>query len=120
PSEPFDGATCLLTLHFLDREQRLATLRAIRNRMKPGARLVIAHHAMGGDSAQRWLARSILFADRTDGDRQNAESSAAVMAVRLPLLSIAEEEALLAEAGFVEVEMFYAAFSFRGWVATAG
>jgi tRNA (cmo5U34)-methyltransferase len=41
------------------------------------------------------------------------------MAGRLPLLSVAEEEVLLCEAGFSDVELFYAAFSFRGWVATA-
>ncbi len=41
------------------------------------------------------------------------------MAARLPLLSVAEEEALLCEAGFSDVELFYVAFSFRGWVATA-
>ncbi len=39
---------------------------------------------------------------------------------RLPLLAPAEEENLLREAGFGKVGLFYAAFSFRGWVATAG
>ena len=29
---------------------------------------------------------------------------------------IAQDEALLREAGFVDIEMFYAAFTFRGWV----
>jgi tRNA (cmo5U34)-methyltransferase len=38
---------------------------------------------------------------------------------RLPLLSVAEEEVLFREAGLSDVELFYAAFSFRGWVATA-
>ena len=37
---PFDGATCLLTLHFLEAGERLATLREIRRRLKPGAALV--------------------------------------------------------------------------------
>ena len=41
------------------------------------------------------------------------------MAERLPLSSCADEEQLLQEAGFIEVALFYAAFSFRGWVATA-
>ncbi len=36
---------------------------------------------------------------------------------RLPILSPEEEEATLAAAGFVDVQLFYAAFSFRGWVA---
>ena len=46
-------------------------------------------------------------------------ASVAAMAGRLPLLSPAEEEVLLAEAGFSNVELFYAPFAFRGWVATA-
>ena len=45
--------------------------------------------------------------------------ASAVRMAGLPLLSVAEEEALLGEAGFSDVELFYAAFSFRGWVATA-
>jgi tRNA (cmo5U34)-methyltransferase len=37
----------------------------------------------------------------------------------LALLPPEEEQSLLRQAGFADVEMFYAAFSFRGWVATA-
>jgi tRNA (cmo5U34)-methyltransferase len=41
------------------------------------------------------------------------------MAQHLPLLSATEEEAMLEEAGFADVALFYAGFSFRGWVAVA-
>jgi tRNA (cmo5U34)-methyltransferase len=41
------------------------------------------------------------------------------MAQHLPLLSTGEEEALLQEGGFSDVALFYAGFSFRGWVAVA-
>jgi tRNA (cmo5U34)-methyltransferase len=41
------------------------------------------------------------------------------MAERLPILTSAEDEALLRDAGFADVSLFYAAFSFRGWVASA-
>lgn len=118
PSGPFDGAACLLTLHFLGRSERLLTLKAIHRRLKPDARLVVAHHSAPSGGAERWLTRSVAFADRTGGDWEKARATAAGMA-RLPLLSVAEEEALLGEAGFSDVELFYAAFSFRGWVATA-
>ncbi|MEH0072411.1 class I SAM-dependent methyltransferase [Pannonibacter sp. Pt2-lr] len=37
PQGPFDGAVCLLTLHFLSRDERLQTLREIHSRLKPGA-----------------------------------------------------------------------------------
>ena len=121
PAGPFDGATCLLVLHFLDAEARLETLKQIRHRLKPGAALVVAHHSrLDGHNLERWLARSIAFGDRAGLDPARAATSAAMMAERLPLLTIAEDEALLAEAGFTDVSMFYAALSFRGWVAVAG
>lgn len=118
PSGPFDGATCLLTLHFLDKSERLRTLKEIHRRLNPGARLVIAHHSVPSGSAEHWLGRSVAFADRNGVDWAKAKATAVGMG-RLPLLSVAEEEELLCEAGFASVELFYAAFSFRGWVATA-
>lgn len=120
PAGPFDGATCLLTLHFLDRTERLRTLREIRRRLKPNARIVLAHHAPPGGDLERWMARSAAFGDRVDFDWAQATATGRTMAERLPLLTPAEEEELLREAGFLEVALFYAAFSFRGWVATAG
>jgi tRNA (cmo5U34)-methyltransferase len=119
PLTLYDGATCLLTLHFLNRNERLQTLQEIRRRLKPATRLVVAHHSAPGANANCWLARSAAFADRSGIDWQKAMASATNMANRLPLLSVAEEEKLLYEAGFTEIELFYAAFSFRGWVATA-
>ncbi|MGF7162621.1 tRNA (cmo5U34)-methyltransferase [Rhodoligotrophos appendicifer] len=118
PSASFDGAACLLTLHFLDKSERLLTLKEIHRRLKPDARLVVAHHSVPSGGAERWMARSAAFADRVGVDWQKAMASAVRMA-ELPLLSVAEEEVLLREAGFSDVELFYAAFSFRGWVATA-
>ncbi len=129
PSVSFDGAACLLTLHFLDKRERLLTLKDIHRRLKPGARLVVAHHSVpkAGVGRSQWLARSaaFLFADRGIVDRCLGKINAMTSAMagttgRLPLLSVAEEEVLLCEAGFSDVELFYAAFSFRGWVATAG
>jgi len=120
PQGPFDGAACLLTLHFLQRDERLAVLRDIRRGMKPGARLVIAHHSYPeGGKPVDWLARSTLFADRGVQDVAGASRSAQMMSRQLPILSAVEEEALLEHAGFSEMALFYAAFSFRGWVATA-
>jgi len=43
PIGPFDGATCLLTLHFLSREERLRTLQEIARRLRPGAPLIVMH-----------------------------------------------------------------------------
>lgn len=120
PPGPFDGATCLLTLHFLDRAERITTLEAIRRRMRPGGKLVVAHHsAPEGAERRLWLARSAAFADRPGVDFDRASASAAAMAERLPLLTSEEEVSVLRRAGFSNAALFYAAFSFRGWVASA-
>lgn len=120
PPGPFDGAACLLTLHFLPKTERLRTLQELRRRMAPGAPLVVAHHSapQGGD-VRTWLARSIAFANRVTVDVAQASASAAAMAQHLPVLPAEEDEALLTDAGFTDIALFYAGFSFRGWVAAA-
>lgn len=120
PAGPFDGATCLLTLHHIAHDERLRTLREIRKRLKPGAKLVIAQHSAPGPDPRRWMTRSVAFGDRDGPDWERAAATAKVMLERLPLLSPAQEEELLRDAGFSDVALFYAAFSFRGWEATAG
>lgn len=120
PPGPFDGATCLLTLHFLDKAERIATLEAIRRRLRPGAKLVVAHHsAPEGAEPRLWLSRSAAFGDRSGVDFERAWASSAAMAERLRLLAPEDEAAVLKAAGFADVALFYAAFSFRGWVASA-
>lgn len=120
PPGPFDGATCLLTLHFLQRQERLHTLREIHRRLKPGAPLVVAHHTVpNGDDARVWLTRSAIFAGGPGADFATARMSAARMAGHLPLLAADEEMALQREAGFSDVALFYAGFSFGGWVSRA-
>lgn len=118
PTGPFDGATCLLVLHFLSRSERMETLREIRRRLKPGARLVVAHHAPPGAHAVRWMARSVTFAAAAPADETSAAASGKLLTERLQLLTPDEEEELLRVCGFVDVEPFYAALSFRGWVAS--
>lgn len=120
PLEPFDGATCLLTLHFLDRPERLRTLEQVRRRLKPGNIFVMAHHTAIGPDPERWLARSTAFANRSTWDPAFADASARAMADRLPLVTPDEEEQLLRAAGFIEPTLFYASLSFRGWFAAAG
>jgi len=119
PEGPFDGATCLLTLHFLSTEERLHTLTELRRRLKPGAPLVVAHHSVpqAEDQRLRWLNRYAAFAAASGIPLQDARNVVATMNSRLPLLSPEQEVALLEEAGFGTVELFYAGFTFRGWVA---
>lgn len=122
PDVRFDGASCLLTLHFLDAAQRLHTLRELHRRLQPGAPLVVAHHSVPQDPAGklRWLQRYAAFAEASGVARADAQRAIEVIAERLPLLAPEQEVALLQEAGFDGVELFYAGFSFKGWVAYAG
>lgn len=119
PDRKFDGASCLLTLHFLEKPERLRTLQQLRRRLKPGAPLVVAHHSIPRDEAQLWLSRFAAFAASSGIDPQTARGAALGLAERLPFLSPAEDEELLREAGFRDVALFYAAFTFRGWIAIA-
>lgn len=121
PGGPFDGATCLLTFHFLSVEERLHNLRELRKRLRPRAPLIIAHHCRPKSGhPTEWLARSAVFAAGGDVvDPHATAQSASAMAGKLVLLSEDEEVELLRESGFIEPALFYAGLSFRGWVAYA-
>ncbi|WP_022927194.1 class I SAM-dependent methyltransferase [Patulibacter americanus] len=120
PEGPFDAAVCLLTLHFLDAEERGRTLREIRRRLHPGAPLVTFHHSVpAGDVRTTWLQRWARFTAAPGTDDERIASTVATMATRLPILSPEEDEALLRDAGFRDVGVFYGALTFRGWVGTA-
>ncbi|MEV4421039.1 class I SAM-dependent methyltransferase [Patulibacter sp. NPDC049589] len=122
PEGPFDAATCLLTLHFLPRDERLRTLEELRRRLRPGAPLVVAHHSFPQSTAEEkdvWLRRFAAFAVSSGVDPAMADGARVGIGARLPALDPQEDEAVLREAGFREVALFYAAFSFRGWVARA-
>ncbi|MFC5066733.1 class I SAM-dependent methyltransferase [Flaviflagellibacter deserti] len=119
PDGPFDGATCLLTLHFVPRNERLRTLVEIHRRLRPGAPFVVAHHSFpqDGDEKSLWLDRYAAFAVASGVPAEKARNAVAAIGDQLPILSPAEDEALLREAGFCDVGLFYAGFTFRGWVA---
>ncbi len=119
PEELFDGVTCLLTLHFLPPGQRRHTLAELRRRLKPGAPLVVAHHSFPQAEAEkpRWLSRYADFAIASGVPEVDARNAAAAIGERLPALSPEQDVALLEEAGFEAVELFYAGFTFKGWLA---
>lgn len=121
PTGPFDGAACLLTFHFLPVAERLSTLRELRRRLRPGAPLVVAHFSFPQSERDRplWLSRYAAFATASGIDRDQALAASAGIGARLPILSPDQDEALLGEAGFSGVSLFYAGFTFRGWVGYA-
>lgn len=121
PSGPFDAATCLLTLHFLDAGSRLRTLRDVHARLAPGAPFVVAHHSFPQTQGEReqWLKRYAAFAITSGIAPENADRASVEIGARLPVLSPEQDEQLLRDAGFGDVALFYAGFTFRGWAAYA-
>jgi tRNA (cmo5U34)-methyltransferase len=113
PGGPFDGATCLMTLHFLSLEERQRTTAEVHRRLKPGAPFVVAHFCIPqGDERAVWLSRYATYAGIDPGQ-------AAAIDSHLTILSPEQDEAILREAGFSNVSLFYAGFTFRGWVGYA-
>jgi tRNA (cmo5U34)-methyltransferase len=121
PQGPFDAATSLLTFHFIPRNERLETLKQLHRRLKPGAPLVVAHISFPQTEPERsvWIARHVAFGARSDTSPAQMESSRQAIASRLSILAPEEEEAMLQEAGFSDVNLFYAGFSFKGWLSYA-
>lgn len=121
PEGPYDAATSLLTFHFIPREKRLETLREIRRRLKPGAPFILAHISFPQTEPERstWIARHVAFGQADDIDPATAAKARDAIGTRLTILAPDEEETMLAEAGFAGITPFYAAFSFRGWIAYA-
>lgn len=121
PEGPFDGATCFLTLHFLGPEERLRTLKEICRRLKPGAPFVVVHSSFPQADGERaaWLSRYAAFALTSGSDPKQVHKMRDAVEAHLSLLTPEHDAALLAEAGFSNVTLFYAAFTWRGWVAYA-
>ena len=121
PDGPFDAATCLLTLHFLDVDERRRTASEIHRRLRPGAPFVAAHSSFPQQDSQRprWLSRYAAYAIASGADPAQANTARTAVEARLSLLSPEQDAEILREAGFRDVELFYAAFTWRGWIAYA-
>ncbi|WP_337185447.1 methyltransferase [Phenylobacterium sp.] len=121
PEGPYDAAVCLLTLHFLDADDRRRTAGEIRRRLRPGAPFVAAHSSFPQEPAAReaWLGRYAAYAVASGVEPDKAYGARDAVRATLDLLDPEADEAVLRAAGFRDVAMFYAAFTWRGWVGYA-
>lgn len=121
PDGPFDAGVCLLTLHFLAPDERLRTLAQVHRRLAPGAPFVAMHASFPqvADARTVWLSRYAAFALASGADPEQVRNAHAAVTAHLQTLSPEGDEALLRAAGFSDVEVFYTAFTFRGWIAYA-
>ncbi|MGR6080304.1 class I SAM-dependent methyltransferase [Achromobacter sp. CSND-B12] len=116
PEGPYDGATCLLTLHFLAPQERLRTVREVSRRLRPGAPFIVAHHSFPLQRRDAWLARNAAFITAAGLPATQARDGMQAMRDKLPVLDPQADEAILRDAGFTDIELFYAALTFKGWV----
>ena len=122
PEGPFDGAACILTLHFLQAEERLRTLREVYRRLKPGAPFVIAHCSFPQappETRNLWRDREEAYIVASGGTPEMARKRREGVDKALPVLSPEHDEALMRDAGFAAITPFFVGFTFRGWVAYA-
>ncbi len=119
PDGPFDAAVCLLTLHFLNAGERRRTVEAIHRRLKPGAPFVVAHSSFPQGAKDEWLARYSAFAVARGADPEQAANARSAVAASLNLFDPAQDEAILRSAGFADAALFFAAFTWRGWIGHA-
>ncbi|PNM88840.1 class I SAM-dependent methyltransferase [Achromobacter xylosoxidans] len=116
PEGPYDGATCLLTLHFLAPQERLRTVREVSRRLRPGAPFIVAHHSFPLQRRDAWLTRNAAFITAAGVPAAQARDGMQAMRDKLPVLDPQADEAILRDAGFTDIELFYAALTFKGWV----
>jgi tRNA (cmo5U34)-methyltransferase len=122
PARPFDAASCLLTLHMIpDDGSKLATLQAIRARLRPGAPFVIVDHCLDRTDPhfERKLDRYTRFALQSGAPSEDVVRACEGIRQSVPMISRKREAALLAEAGFREIEIFFAGLLWTGWSARA-
>lgn len=121
PIGPYDAATCLLTLHFLNLTERRRTVAEIHRRLKPGAPFVAAHFSIPQAEGERalWLCRYAAFSVSSGIDAHRATEARETIDTRLTILTPEQDEDVLRQAGFSNVSLFYAGFTFRGWVGYA-
>ena len=122
PQGPFDGATSLLTLHFLEPDARRSTAEEVRRRLAPGAPFVVAHLSFPQrDDAERelWIERHLAYLVASGLEADDVERARAAIATRVPVLTPDVDRSILADAGFTSITEFFSAFTFRGWVCYA-
>ncbi|MGE0824025.1 MAG: class I SAM-dependent methyltransferase [Candidatus Binatia bacterium] len=118
--EHYDAATCLLVIHHLpDEIEQRELLLTIARRLKPGAPLVVVEMLGEPTSPQfqrlltAWKLRQQTFGTPTEEIEERAQTLASVV-------SFPTEDSLcrlLSTAGFVDMERFFTAYFYGGWIA---
>lgn len=120
PVGPFDAATAFLCLNFApDDGTRLTQMRAIHDRLKPGAPFLMMHPATQPETRERDLRRYVRHAKLAGAEAEMIERAQAMLTEHLHILTPTREEELLREAGFHLDGLFFKGLWVHGWEATA-
>jgi tRNA (cmo5U34)-methyltransferase len=115
----FNGATCLLVLHFVETiEEKLSLLRTVKELLKPGSPFVLV--TMYGDQSNPefnermnlWKSIWLDLTDLTQEDVEGMEESVR----ELSFIPSTEIEELLEKAGFERITQFFSTTLFGGWI----
>lgn len=122
PDGPFDAATLILVLGMIaDDGSKLATLTEIHRRLKPGAPFVLVDRCddRGSPNFERNIKRYVAYAVASGVDAETVSGAYDSQKANPGLVTAERDEALLVEAGFKMIEVFYVGMNWRGWVGYA-
>lgn len=123
PKGGFDAATSLLVMHFLPDNEgengKRAYLRAIRERLKPGALLIHADVSFGRSEEFESIKPTFLRHAVLAGFDEEAIKAGPEMIAKLPIISPARTELLLDECGFRRPQILFQSLWYRAWIAFA-
>lgn len=122
PPGPFDAATCVLVLGLIpDDGSKLSTLEEVRRRLKPGAPFVLVDQCidLSAPDARRRLDRYGQYAFRSGVPADTVTNAKAAVGASATMVPEWRDKELLDQAGFEDIELFYAGMAWKGWIAYA-
>jgi tRNA (cmo5U34)-methyltransferase len=121
PIGPFDAATAFLCLNFVPVDRRLATLREIHVRLTSGSPFLMINGCSDKNSTrfEDDLRLYTAFARRSGAPADMVQGAARMQRESLFYVLPEREVAVLKEAGFQDVHLFYAGLWVFGWIACA-
>jgi tRNA (cmo5U34)-methyltransferase len=116
----YEGATCILVLHFLpDDGSKLELLKSIADRLKPGSPLVLVSLYGDKDSVEFQLSVEAWKKHfQSKGGTPEEISEFLESFLKIPIVPEERINELLNEAGFQQVTRFFKTYNFGGWFAT--
>lgn len=122
PDGPFHGATLILVLGLIpDDGAKLKTLKDIRRRLYPGAAFILVDRCDDPECPDfdRNIDRYVDYAILSGVDPNTLSNARTSQRGNKAMATAARDEQLLSQAGFQDIEAFYHAMNWYGWVAYA-